>query len=1528
MRTLGVTIDLVIAIVIVLAFAIKFYSVQTWIAQWLAGYMSGELNAKIQIERVEIDLLKRVELKGILVMDQKKDTILYAPSMKCLLQNYSIRKRFIQISEIALSGPRIKIAKYKGEKDLNFEFIADYFDDGKKTPHKKSRPWKITCSRVKIKDANFSLNNENKGHSDFGIDFDHLGLSPLNVNLSEFKNYGDTTSLMIKNLSLKEKSGFVLDTLNSRLKITPTSLTFSPLHMTTPYSNIKSPYLVFNFNDFDDFDDDFEGRVKMSSFISATTLYLGDLSYFAHELEGSQQTMLMNGKFEGTVDDFEATRFTFAYTPTTMIRGDFHVKDITHLKKSWFDLDIQKMKASQHDLAKFKVPPYGEKDYLELPDEVRNLGDIDYSGKFKGTLNDFVTNGILISSIGNARTDLTYKLNSETNQYAVSGKINMSDFDIGILLDDNSLGKMTSNIDLTASGRDFKKTMNVNVKADVQSLVFNNYTYHNTIVNGKVRNETFVGNFKIRDPNITMDYDGYFDYGRRVKGKMVPVYDFTATVSKAYITRLNFGNRDESANVSFEIRTTGEGINPDDLRGTVNVRDIVFVEKDVVYDFNNLRLKAEELTDSTKKLTLKSEVATLNVEGIFNFKDLPNVFVSILSKAVPSMFDNRVTRVESYEKFEYKLEILDFTKIQRLFVPDLELSRNIVFDGRFDSRQDIFKFQGKNISKLKYGDQYFEDLKIISKNNGDFLSTDIKARNFFINDSIQLESFELETQAFNNNTESNISWANASGNSGNLTFLGTILSHDNFNFTLEPSEIVIDQGKWQTKTEAKINVDSTTISIANFNAINKDSSKNIDQSIFVNGIISKDPTDQLVASLHNFKLETITPLLLGSDLSFKGDVNGKIIMGNVYTRPDFVNSVSIDSFFVNNQWVGDVIDTNYYEKGSDRIVTVGQVSRKGIPSLDVKGNYYLDRKVNNFDYGILFRGTNLAFLNGFLPPDVTNFQSIADGEIKLTGSPDEPQFNGKLKIHNGSIKVTMLNTSYFLENGEIEVSPDMIALNKLTIQDVRGNGGTVNGTYYHENFKNGNYSFDLKFDKMLCLNTTEEMNDIYYGKAYASGTASIQGYGDKIDVVIDATTEKNTKLTMPMYGIGDVTVGDFVIFKSDKDTLNTEKKINLDGITMTFDFKVTHDAEINIVFDKLSGSQLKAHGAGDIKMEITPLGDFEMNGTYEVDNPSTYKLAMQTIINKNFIVAKGGTIKWYGDPLNAEIDITAVYPVKASVFDIMPVDIQSSYRKNLDVKVEIQLKNSLFKPDFVFDINVPKADENIRAALASVKSTNEELFRQSMSLLLINKFLTPANSIGSTASNTGASSAANYSSELLTNQLNALLSQISKDYNIGINYKPGDEITGTEVALALSTQRLDGRLNISTNVGVSSSAAAAASTGQNSLIGDFNIEYLLTEDGNIRVRGYNESNAFDITNAQQAPYTQGMAIFYQKDFDNSRQLKLLQHFLNIFRPESRDWKDTAKKKPGRKERRKNRREADTPDVIDSDPPEEIQNGSN
>lgn len=1467
-RSLGVLFDFLLALIIILAIAIKFYGFQTYIAKQLAGYISAELGAEVSMDKVEIDLLRRVQIKGLLVRDLKADTLLYAPSIKCVLSNYSVRKRFVHFSEMEMIQPRIKIAKYKGDKDLNFQFIADYLDDGKKSTSTK-KPWKVYCHAIKVKKANFSMNNYNKSYSTFGIDFDHLGLYPLNVNLTDFKNIGDTSSLLVKNLSFREKSGFICDTLNTRVSIAPGNIMLTPLTIKTPYSRIKAPYFSLEYLNPEDFDY-FERRVKMVTHFQPTRLYLGDLSYFAHELEGSRQMLKLEGGFEGTVDNFYADHFAVTYSKNTYLKGNFKIKNLRFIDKAEFDLDIKKLALTAKDLRNFEVPPYDGESFLDLPSEVNNLGDIDYKGEFRGSIHEFKSNGTLLSSSGLVTNNIHYKKEKKSDYFSIDGNITSENFNLGKVVDESSLGVITGNIDFKGRGKDFKRNLTMKLDGDIPLIGFNDYNYSNVSVHGLIHKGTFTGDFNIKDDNVYLSYNGYYNYLKHE-------YDFSAKVYNAAITKLNFGDRDESATLSFKIKTKGKGIKVDDLRGNINIYDIEFCENRKNYLFDSIRVEAKEFADSSKKIFFNSDFALFEVNGKFNFEALPTVFVSILSKAVPSLFDNQIVKVEKGEVFTYKVKIKDFSKIQELFFPDLQISKDVSIDGKFDSNKNIFRFSGKNIKKIKYGDQFFEDLTVVMKNNDDILNTNVKAEKFQINDSIFMQKFDMETQFYMNNTESHILWNNKSGNSGNLSLVGSILEHDKFNFRLEPSTVKIKEGTWKNDNAAIIRIDSTAIEVTEFNAYSGQ------QSIAVNGVISENATDQMVASLCNFKLESITPLFIESGVSFKGDVNGNIVVADVYEKPDFVNSIAIDSFYVNNEWVGDLDATNFYEKGSDRIVTKGQILRKGKPTIDLSGNYYLEKEHENLDYKFVFDNANLRFINGFLPPDVSNFQSLADGHIKLSGSPDEPIFNGKMKIHNGSIKINMLNTSYFLESGTVDFYPDMIALNTMKIADVRGNTGMVNGTYNHKNFENSDYSFDLQFNKMLCLNTTEEMNDLYYGKAYASGTASILGYGDKIDVEITAKTDKNTKLTMPMYGVSDVTVGDFIVFVN-KDSVLKEKDIDLDGITLIFNLDVTPDAEVNIVFDKLSGQQLKARGKGPIKMEITPLGEFLMNGEYEIEDPSSYKLAMQTIINKNFMVAKGGKIKWYGDPLNAEIDLKAIYQLQASVYDIMPVDIQSKYRKNVPVNVEIQLKNSLYKPDFNFDFVVPKADENVRSAINAVKNTKEELFRQTMSLLIINKFLTPSNAIG-TASQSNTNIAANYTSELITNQLNSLLSQISKDFDIGVNYKPGDEISNEEIAVALSKQIMNGRMSISGNFGVSNSPAGS-NQSSSSLIGDFNLEYLLTPDGNFKLRAYNESNDFDITNQQQAPYTQGVAVSFQREYDV---IPGVQKFLNIFRKDENDW---------------------------------------
>ena len=83
--------------------------------------------------------------------------------------------------------------------------------------------------------------------------------------------------------------------------------------------------------------------------------------------------------------------------------------------------------------------------------------------------------------------------------------------------------------------------------------------------------------------------------------------------------------------------------------------------------------------------------------------------------------------------------------------------------------------------------------------------------------------------------------------------------------------------------------------------------------------------------------------------------------------------------------------------------------------------------------------------------------------------------------------------------------------------------------------------------------------------------------------------------------------------------------------------------------------------------------------------------------------------------------------------------------------------------------------------------------------------------------------------------------------------------------MALSTQLFNNRVQLSGNFGVS----RGNSTNQqpSNYIGDVKVEYILTKEGKLKLMAYNESNNYRNITTQQSPYTQGIGLVYQQDFD-------------------------------------------------------------
>lgn len=1452
---------------------------QSWLAHRVADYLSGELNAEVRIDKVDIVFFDSVSIQGVFIGDQHQDTIAYIPEINCLIDDFSLSEERMKISLAELRNPIIKLCKYKGEKVWNYDFIEEYFSsDKKKEKDTTGGDFDVKVNKITLVNARFHYNNYNKPYDAHGVDFTHLCLSGLNLECSNFRQLSDTACLKIDRLWLKDCSGFKLDTLTADLKIHEHLLSFDRLRIITPNSVISTPNLSFLYESFDDFDD-FEEKVIMKSNLDKCYVDLDDIAFFAQDLWGVNRNVTVTSKVYGTVNDLSLKKVELVFSDKTYLKGNIHMIGITDFETSFIDAKFTEFATNRKELAGVELPPFDGTEFIELDGRISKFGEITGKGTYTGSPNDFVAYGEFITDVGVIKTDIKFYVDSNDGYYHYNGDLKTIGFELGYFYDINDFGSIDADINVSASGLTIKD-LQADLSGQILGLEYSGYRYSNIELNGKLHKDYFKGIIDITDPNFDLDFNGTINFAKKD-----PVFNFEAKLNKAHLTRLKLVDRDSSNNLTFEVKANAEGRNLDNFEGILLLKNINYREGSNIYHLNQVDLSADYVKDTTgaakknknyiapKSLLLNSEILSTTIVGTYRFEDIATAFSSVFSTAMPALFDNKIIRLKQDQEFVYDIHLKDLDYVSELFMPNIKLSHDVELNGRFNSFEKIFRLKSNNINYLILNGTEIYNLQLNAKNNGDYLQIATKAGKVVLTDTMSLQKFRFDGELYQNRMATKIAWANPDLTSdGDISGLGIVHSSDSYEFDIQPSHITLNGERWDLGSSSHLTMIGKKIIIDDFNLFNKE------QSLAISGTISENRNDLLNFDICNFKLDNLNPVIGSKDFQLHGVLHGNGFVADVYHNIVFANNIRLDSLHINKDYLGEFNLVNVWDNEQKRIRTTGDLTRKEVRNIDFSGYYYTEKDQENIDYILSLQKTNLQFLNSFMPEDISNLRGLASGKLFIKGSVAEPKLKGKLNFENGAIKINMLNTEYYF-GGALVLAEDMIAFDSIPLADVKGNLGWARGTIYHKNFENWNMDCDIDFKKLLCLNTTEDMNEVYYGRAYASGNVNVFLENNNMEINMNVKTEKGTKIILPLYGTSDETIQSFVRFKNN-DLLKIEKhKADLSGITLNFNFDVTPDAEVQIVFDKLAGDMMRGKGAGHIQMGIDRFGEFTMYGQYVVEQ-GDYLFTLMNVINKRFSVKKGSTISWYGDPLAADIDLRAIYKVSTALADIMPLDIANNYKKNSEVECEMSLKENLFKPNIGFDINIPRSDDEIRSALSMIKASEQELSRQFFSLMAINKFLPLSNSISNAGSN-AASGISNTLSELVSSQMSNWLSQISDEFDVGLNYRPGDEISSEEIAVALSTQFFNDRLTLNTNLGVSK--GNSANQNPNQLIGDFNVEYKINEDGTFRIRGFNESNEFDITRTAQSPYTQGVGLYYTEEFDKISDIKLLKKIKSWFK---------------------------------------------
>ncbi len=453
--------------------------------------------------------------------------------------------------------------------------------------------------------------------------------------------------------------------------------------------------------------------------------------------------------------------------------------------------------------------------------------------------------------------------------------------------------------------------------------------------------------------------------------------------------------------------------------------------------------------------------------------------------------------------------------------------------------------------------------------------------------------------------------------------------------------------------------------------------------------------------------------------------------------------------------------------------------------------------------------------------------------------------------------------TFLLEDETITFTGEEIVLNNIEIKDRKNNIAKLNGNIKTAMFKNFDLNLALTAKDFQILNSTEDDNELFYGNVGITTNAKISGNLNQpvVDMDINLSDDSNFTYVVPQSEKGvleqkgivrfvdrDAKKDPFLASINPKDTMKSAFK----GITLSANIELNEKETFNIIIDPATGDKLSVKGNSTLTLDIDPTGDMVLSGRYEITEGS-YDLSFYKLVKRKFLIEKGSTIIWSGSPVDATMDIRAIYEVETSPIELMANQTDDpQYKRRLPFQVYLLIKGELLTPEISFQLDMPENrrgefNGNVYARIKDINTRESELNKQVFALLILRRFISD-NPLDNRAGSDVASTARRSVSKLLSEQLNRLSEnvkgvELSFDVKSSEDYSTGSAEGQTQVQLGLSKSLLDDRLivKVSGNVEVEGEAASS----QNSVgdyIGDLALEYKLTPDGRFRITGFRNSN--------------------------------------------------------------------------------------
>lgn len=1438
-RIINITIWTLIGLYTAIIILLHIPSIQTYIGGCVADALCDKFGTKVKVGRVDLGFINRLILDDSYMQDKNGEQMLRVSRISVKINLLALANGQIEITSAQFFGLHANLYKATPEAKPNFQFVVDAL--ASKDSTKQKTPLDLQINSLIIRNGEISYRVLSRPSRPGKFSADDINARNISAHIIINRITDDSLNVKVKRIAFDERCGFKLKSLSLSAIACRTKTKIENFKLELPATLIQIPSLQASYRMKN-------GQIEMPTLqfdgsIKAPYISPSDLAVFVPTLTRLNMRPALDIQFNGTGSSLTVKKISINTTDGSLqLVANGGVKNYP-ANPSWYT-NIDQLKAGQQAISNIYAVATGK----NVPNIIERLGNVQITGYAGGDKKNIASEGKLHTSPGN----LTLAFDKRGDK--ITAHMETVRFNIGSLVNDNKLGHISANLNMHGSSKD-----NFAAQGRVYDFDYNGYKYRSLNLNATYRNKRLEGKANIDDPNVQLTAIGTF-----VNNGAKPNLQLNANIAHFEPNTLRLTDKWQqtafAANIACDIK--GSDINNAD--GSIELHDFAMRGPETEYNINNVSVKTG-YNNGNHFLDVDSDFGTIDINGHFSYNTIVRSVLNMVAAKLPTIPGLTHKPQREFNDFTLNASLNSTEWMNRLLGIPLEIHRPLNISGEIDDKNEKINLWC-DVPSFTFNGNRFSDAFINVESPSDTLKADIRIKK--LADRGKYMALHLNAGASDNHLNTSLSFSNNERHPlKGIINSSTVFAKDEEGVSTAyidvlPSRATIGDTTWHVAP-------SSIIYSKNKLQVNSFSVSHDNQMLAINGTATKSENDSLLVTLNDIDVSYVLNLVNFHSVDFLGMASGEArIAGAFSEKPLLSADVIVKDFKFETGRMGTLYANVGYNHDEGNIEINAVAKDEDNRWTDING--YVSPKHNYIDLAIDAHRTRAEFMESFCGSFMDNVNADINGNVNVVGPLNNINLVGKAVV-DGSVRLSALNTTYWMRGDSVTFVPDEIKFKGDTLYDRNGNIGIMTGSIYHKHLTNLSYALKVKAKNLLAYDTHSFGDNTFYGTAYVTGDCDIKGKSGEVVIDIDAVPEKNSILVYNAADQSSIGSTDFITWKDNNveetDSTDTEHNNKVDistNIRLNFLINCNPNATLKLIMDEKTGDYITLNGDGVLRASYFNKGSFDIYGNYIVDH-GVYKLTIQNIIKKDFTFQKGGSISFGGDPYNAALNLKALYVLNS--VSLADLNIGRSFsNNNVRVNCLMNITGNPNSPKVDFDLDMPNMSNDIKQMVYSLLNAEEEKNQQVLYLLAVGRFMAQNNNNNATGETPQYSQTSlamqSFLSGTISQQLNSVLSNVinSSNWNFGANISTGTEgFNNAEYEGMLSGSLLNNRLLFNGQFGYRDNANATTS-----FIGDFDLKYLLFPNGNLAINVYNKTNDRYFT--RNSLNTQGLGIIMKKDF--------------------------------------------------------------